>query len=72
MTLNLPLVAHGQLVVQHQFQELGVVQPIGAGLLQADVERFGQTGQAQLLEGFRQLGVNQGRSFRKSWSEASE
>jgi hypothetical protein len=36
--LDLSLVAHGQLVVQHQFQELGVTQSIGGCLLQAHVE----------------------------------
>ena len=53
-----PLLTHGQLVGQHQFQELGVVQAVGRRLLQAHFQRLGHPAQTQLLQTLSQFGVH--------------
>jgi len=51
-----PIVPHGQLVLKDQFQELGVVEPVGLGLLEPDFQRGGQTAQTQTLQRVNQSG----------------
>ena len=50
-TIDQPLVADHQLVLQDQFQELGVAQVVAGGFLQSHVERLGQAREPQLTQG---------------------
>ena len=56
---QLSLMAHVQLVLEDQFEELGVAQPGGGGLLQPHGQGLGQAGEAKLAQG----GVNLSHRF---------
>ena len=49
--LEEPVGTHGQLVLQDQLQELGVVEAVAGGLLQAHLQAVEESRQPQLLEG---------------------
>ena len=55
-----PLLAHGQFVLQDQFQELGMVELMPGRLLQPHLERLGQAGQAQLFQSGLQAFIHDG------------
>ena len=50
------LVAHVEFVLQDQFEELAMGEPIGGGLLQAHRQTLSQTGQAQGSQGGIKVG----------------
>ena len=50
--IDLPLVAHQQLILQDQFQELGVAELVAGGFLQPHVQGFGQAREPQLRAGW--------------------
>lgn len=56
MAFHLSLVPHVQLVLEDQFEELGVTEPGGGGFLQAHGQGLGQAREAQLAEGGFDLG----------------
>ena len=55
---NQPFLTHGQLVGQHEFQELDIVQAVGRRLLQSHVQRLGHPAQTQLLQTLTQLSIH--------------
>ncbi len=44
-----------EFVLEEEFQELGVGEPVGSGFLQAHVEGLHQAGKAQLAQGALEL-----------------
>ena len=49
-TVDQPLVAHQQFVLQDEFQELGMAELMAGGLLQTHVQGFGQPREAKLSQ----------------------
>jgi len=49
--VELALAAGGELVLEDEFEELEVGEPVGGGFLEADIEAVTQTGEPELAQG---------------------
>ena len=54
---NLALLPHVHLVLQQDFEELGVTEPIAGGFLEPYADGGGQTGEPELFERRGELGL---------------
>ena len=53
-----PSTGYVEFVLEDEFEELGGVEAVGGGLLQADRKALGQAGEAELTEHGEELGIH--------------